>query len=115
MELGPVSAVSLGAETMGVEAAAAQLREKTSVVKQMMAKIPLCQDTQVEFVLQRACLGVAKVGHLLRANGTELFLEGAALREFDEVQRQGLVRLAPGISELGLEQALRSAGLGVLA
>ena len=44
----------------------------TQVVRAMLRKIPLCQDAQVEYVLQTSCLGTSKINHLLRANGAEL-------------------------------------------
>eukprot|EP00973_Karenia_brevis_P050423 6999253-Karenia_brevis.AAC.1 len=78
----------------------------------MLEKIQLCNDTQVEYVLQRACLGVAKVNHLLRAGGIELSREQEALREFDQIQLQGIRRLMPGMTELGAEQVMRSLGFG---
>ena len=108
----PTAEITLGAETGGAEAAVQQFRDKTRVVKTMLRRIPLCQDAQVELVLQRACLGISKVNHLLRANGTELAEEGEALRAFDVAQEEGLRRLIPGLTEAGAEQALRAASLG---
>eukprot|EP00973_Karenia_brevis_P061768 8589964-Karenia_brevis.AAC.1 len=56
----PETVICLGAETWSPEAAVAQFEMQTDVVRKMMKKIALCQDSQVEFVLQRACLGVSK-------------------------------------------------------
>ena len=66
------SLVALGAETLGQTQAMHQFQRATQVVDRMMKKIPLCQDSQVEFVLQRSCLSVAKINHLLRASGVDL-------------------------------------------
>ena len=77
----------------------------------MLRRLPLCQDAQVELVLQRTCLGASKVNHLLRASGAELVAEGEALQAFDKGQEEGLRRLVPGLTEDGAEQALRPAGL----
>ena len=96
----PESMIALGAETMGGAAAVKQFREKTRVVKAMLRRIPLCQDAQVELVLQNACLGGGKINHLLRANGTELAECDGVLREFDIVQ----VR-ATGLGGVGLISA----------
>ena len=79
------------------------------MVRTIIRKITLCQDAQVEVVLQRACLGVSKVNHLLRANGAELAAEGEALRAFDTMQVEGLRRLVPSLTADGLEQAFRAA------
>ena len=108
----PASEITLGAETASADAAVRQFREKTRIVKTMLRRLPLCQDAQVELVLQRACLGLSKVNHLLRANGTELAEEAEALRAFDATQEEGLRRLLPGLTADGAEQALRAASLG---
>ena len=90
---------------------ARQFREKTKIAGSMLRRLPLCQDAQVELVLQRTCLGTSKVNHLLRASGAELAADGEALRAFDKVQEEGLRRLVPGLTADGVEQALRPAGL----
>ena len=56
----------------------------------MLRKLPAIQDTQVELVLQNACLSISKVAHLLRANGTELADAGGtdALEAFDSAQKR---------------------------
>ena len=108
----PQSLETLGAETASTSAIVRHFREKTRVADTMLKRIPLCQNAQVELVLQRACLGVSKVNHLLRANGAELAEEKTALRAFDAVQEQGLRRLVPGLTESGREQAMRAPSLG---
>ena len=50
----PLSEITLGAETASADAAIQQFRDKTWIVKTMLRRIPLCQDAQVELVLQRA-------------------------------------------------------------
>ena len=119
MDANPGSLVVLGAETLGKAAAVKQFKKAAMVVEKMLQKIQLCQDAQVELVLQRACLSVAKVNHLLRANGVDLLEsqddEGKnCLEEFDELQVSAIRRLVPGLTALGQEQALRAAGLGGL-
>ena len=80
VHVNPESAVSLGAETIGHDAIIAQLRGKTEIVTKMLAKIQLCCDTQVEYVHQRAYLGVAKINDLLRANGVDFHMESQAIK-----------------------------------
>ena len=92
-----------------------QLHEKSRIVEQMARRIQSCQDPQVELSLTRACRGVSKVNHLLRANGTELALEKDGLKKFDEVQAQSVRRLVPGLDDQGEEQAFRAMGFGGLA
>ena len=96
-ELGEVSYLpeqitTLGAETGGTAEMRRQFLEKTAVVKTMLRKLPAIQDTQVEFVLQNACLSISKVAHLLRANGTELADAGVtdAWEAFDSAQKKAL-------------------------
>eukprot|EP00973_Karenia_brevis_P014799 2019474-Karenia_brevis.AAC.1 len=108
----PETLVTLGAETVSGDAVVRQFREKTRAANTMMKRLPLCQDAQVELVLQRACLGISKATHLLRASGAELAEERDALNAFDAVQEQGLRRLVPGLTATGLEQAMRAPGLG---
>eukprot|EP00973_Karenia_brevis_P083707 11613314-Karenia_brevis.AAC.1 len=50
----PGSSICLGAETWSPEAAVAQFEVQATAVKNMLKKTALCQDAQVEFVLQRA-------------------------------------------------------------
>ena len=78
--------VTLGAETCGAQAAKEQFAEKVLTVKSMQRHILLCQDAQVELTLQRSCLVVSKVGHLLRASGKELSTDPATLQAYDDAQ-----------------------------
>ena len=80
----------------------------------MLRRLPWCQDAQVELNLQWACLGVAKVNHILRANGTELLQEPGALEEYDQAQRDGLSRIATGVTDNGFRQAAAAITMGGL-
>ena len=62
------------------------MQTKTQVVEQMLRRIQAVQDPQVECVMARACLGVSKVNHLLRANGADLTSHGDTLEAFDNTQ-----------------------------
>ena len=72
---------------------ATQFQEKTQVVQSMLQKFPWVRDAQVELVLQRSCLGTAKINHLLRVNGVELSRQKEVLQEFDAVHTSALRRL----------------------
>ena len=65
-------------------------------------------------MLTKACLGVSKTTHLLRAAGLDLFDDHSALNEFDAVQNATLGRLFAGISEEGTEQASLCTAIGGL-
>ncbi len=108
------STVTLGAEVGNEADMNSQMEQKSRVVDQMARRIQSCQDPQVELSLTRACLGVSKVNHLLRANGTELMQQEHGLDNFDEVQAHSLRRLVPGLGELGEQQACRALGFGGL-
>ena len=110
--IGPSQLEALGAETVSGEAVVRQFKDKTRIVDTMVRRIALCQDAQVELTLQRSCLGISKVNHLLRVSGTELAREENALLAYDNAQLHGLRRLVPGLTDNGAEQAMRAAGLG---
>eukprot|EP00973_Karenia_brevis_P002171 293267-Karenia_brevis.AAC.1 len=114
IEWEPESSITLGSETGSAPAMVSQFLEKTKVVQGMLRRIPWVQDSQAELVLQRACLGVSKVNHLLRANGVELAQDRSSLRNFDAGQTDGLRRLLPGLREPGAKQATLSMQLGGL-
>jgi len=82
IEWEPDSSITLGAETVTEDAMALQFQEKTQVVQSMLQKIPWARDAQVELVLQRSCLGTAKINHLLRVNGVELSQRKEVLQAF---------------------------------
>jgi hypothetical protein len=72
--------------------------------------------TASEHVLSTSCVGVAKVNHLLRSSGEELWAESNALKGFDTIQEGTLGRLFPGSDEDALRQAalgVKAGGLGV--
>ena len=93
---------------------AAQFALKSKVAGAMGRRLPTCQDAQVEMNLQRACLGLSKVGHLLRANGSELLADENVLSHFDEQQLEGLRRLMPAITPLGVDQSFKALSFGGL-
>ena len=100
----------------GVQARAADFRTKASITQKMHDKVRRIGGSGAELALSEACLGVAKVAHLLRACGDELFEEAAALWSFDRVQKGTLDRLVPGCDAEARLQAslgLRVGGLGM--
>ena len=106
--------VTLGVGTGSLEARAEQFHRRTDVVAKMLDRLPVCCDTQIELVLSRACLGVGKINHMLRASGAELSKIDGLLSRFDAVQDDALRRLCPGLDELGLRQAALGASVGGL-
>ena len=64
----------------------ADFRKKTQVVQQTLDRIRRIESTGAELALAQACLGVAKVTHLLRACGDELVEESESLGAFDRIQ-----------------------------
>eukprot|EP00973_Karenia_brevis_P061843 8602127-Karenia_brevis.AAC.1 len=81
----------------------------------MHDKLRQCANTQIEYVLGKACLGFSRVTHLLRTNGMTYAEEHGRLRDFDAVQRSTLERLAPGITDAGFAQSelcVSAGGLG---
>eukprot|EP00973_Karenia_brevis_P033693 4645360-Karenia_brevis.AAC.1 len=70
---------TLGAALGGRESQLAQLREKTAVVRAMHDKLRLCGNTQIEYVLSKACLGFSRLTHLMRTSGAAYDEEEQAL------------------------------------
>ena len=91
-----------------------QLAAKSCVAEAMLRRLPLCQDAQVELNLQRSCLAVAKINHILRANGTELLQQPESLRKYDRAQHDALGRIITGMTGRGQRQASNSVTMGGL-
>ena len=70
---------SLGVALGGVQARAADFRTKASIIQKMHDKARRIGGSGAELALSEACLGVAKVAHLLRACGDELFEDGGGV------------------------------------
>eukprot|EP00973_Karenia_brevis_P042942 5945211-Karenia_brevis.AAC.1 len=79
-----------------MSARAQQFEKRTEAVTAMLDKLQVCNDAQIELVLSRACLGVSKINHMLRASGFEMRSVDGLLAKFDEVQDMTLRRLCPG-------------------
>ena len=60
----------------------------------MREKVALAQDVQTEHILNRECLGVGRVNHILRVHGNELRREGGVLELFDRLSGAELDRLS---------------------
>ena len=95
--------LTLGAALGGKQARAEHFSKKARVVQAMHEKVRQCNSSKTEFVLTKACLGISKTTHLMRAAGLDLFNERSALADFDSVQSAMLGRLCPGVSSEGLE------------
>jgi hypothetical protein len=104
----------LGVGIGGPAQRASDFCKKTKVVQRMNDQIRQVGGTLAEMVLSQACLGVAKVTHLLRACGDELCEEAGALQTFDRVQDGTLGRLVPGCDNEGQTQASLSVKVGGL-
>ena len=89
--------------------------QKCDVVSVMHERIATIGDAQVEYVLDRASLGVGRVNHILRVHGDELVRDGVPLQEFDVAVRNELDRLFPGIAAEGHEQATFAQTFGGLS
>jgi hypothetical protein len=90
------------------------LTQKCKVVRAMQERVAVCGDTQTEHVLNRQSLGVGRVNHILRVHGHELAREGGALEAFDELTRDAMDRLFPGLTPDGHDQASLAAAKGGL-
>jgi hypothetical protein len=104
----------LGVGTGGPAQRVEEFRKKTQIVQKVHDRIRRMDGTNVELALAQACLGVAKVTHLLRACGAELVDEVEALRAFDRVQVGTFDRLAPGCDDEAREQATIGVDVGGL-
>eukprot|EP00973_Karenia_brevis_P041455 5735971-Karenia_brevis.AAC.1 len=107
---------TLGVALGGPGARVDDFSMKRRVVQKMHDRLRRMEKSGAELALSHACLGVAKVNHLLRACGDELVEEGAALNEFDRMQEGTLNRLVPGCDDEAKTQAslsLKVGGLGL--
>ena len=112
-----VSSAACGSLTLGVATGPSssvdeQLQTKVRVVRAMQEKAAVCQDPQTEHVLCRQSLGIGRVNHILRVHGHELVQRRDKLEAFDDVTREVVDRLFPGLSAEGYEQATLTAVLG---
>ena len=106
--------VTLGVATGPQAALEAQIQQKVEVVRAMHERVAIASDPQTERVLDRECLGVGRVNHILRAHGDQLLRGGETLDRFDAATRQEMDRLFPGLSEEGHTQASLAAAFGGL-
>ena len=83
----------------GVQPRAADFRTQASITQKMHDKVRQIGGSGAELALSEACLGVAKVAHLLRACGDELVEEAEALRPIGRVQEGAIDRLVLGCDE----------------
>ena len=100
--LASVTTAEAGSITLGVATGpnvfvAAQLVQKSRVVKAMHASIQFSADPQTESVLARQSLGVSKVNHILRVHGDRLAADTTTLDTFDQIGKDSLDRLFPWI------------------
>ena len=105
--------------TLGVavgphEAIEAQLRQKVDVVRAMQERVAIVHDVQTEHVLNRECLGVGRVNHILRVHGHDLLRPGGALEDFDARTRVEMDRLFPGLAAESHAQAALGPAVGGL-
>lgn len=79
-----------------IEDIAGQVQDKLRVVTAMSSKLAVAQDPQTEIVLNRDCLNVSSVTHVLRVHGQLLAADARSLIAFDEGARtaMGTVRAA---------------------
>ena len=104
--VGPgASGKTLGIALGGAEKRVAAMRTKADIVQRMHDRIRRIQNTCAEHMLANACLGVAKVTHMLRAHGDELVSDGGAIEQFERATSGTLARLVPGLNETGRNQA----------
>ena len=106
--------LTLGAALGGPEAQANLFRKRTGVVTAMHRRLHEIDDAAVEQVLGRACLSTAKMTHLLRLHGLELWEQREALEHFDRVQEAHLDRLFPGQDPESARQASLGTAVGGL-
>ena len=106
--------ITLGVATGELQVCKDQLLQKVEVNRSMQQKVQICADAQTEHVLNRQCLGINKVNHILRVHGEALWRDREILASFDENQRTTLDRLFPGLTEEGHKQAVLGASVGGL-
>ncbi len=106
--------VTLGVAIGSDVAVQEQAQQKVQVIKAMQERIAITQDVQTEHVLNRDCLGVGRVNHILRVHGDQLLRAGDSLSAFDAAARAELDRLFPGLTPEGHAQASLAASVGGL-
>ena len=75
--------LTLGVMTGPVADLAGQVQDKLKVVTAMRSKLAVAQDPQTEHVLNKDCLNVSRVKHILRVHGHVLAMEASCLNAFD--------------------------------
>ena len=98
--------LTLGVATGGTECCLEQFKQKLEVTKAMHSKIQICEDTQIEHVLSKLCLGTNKVNHILRVHVQRLWEKGTTIRQFDECLRGTLDRLFPSLTIIVISRQL---------
>ena len=106
--------ITLGVATGTAEAVGSQVRKKVQVVRAMQERIAITEDAQTEHVLNRDCLGVGRVNHLLRVHGDKLLRTGGSLDAFDAAAAAEMDRLFPGLTPEGRAQAALGTPFGGL-
>lgn len=107
--------LTLGVVTGSIEDIEAQLCQKSDVVRAIQERVGLVQDVQTEQVLNRDCLGVGRVNHILRVHGDAIARVGTSLHAFDAAMEWELDRLIPGLTEESHVQSalgIKIGGLG---
>ena len=63
------------------------VHDKLKVATAMRSKLSVAQDPQTEHVLNKDCLNVSRVNHILRVHGHTLAEETTCFEAFDEGAR----------------------------
>ena len=108
------SGMTLGVVTGSLAKIEEQLERKADVIRAMQERVAVTNDVQTQHVLNRECLGVGKVNHILRVHGDQLAQEGTSLAKFDVAMRTEMDRLFPGLTDEGRQQATLAAAKGGL-
>lgn len=104
VSLADAPGLTLGIATGSLAGIETQLQTKVDVVCAMHERVAVANDVQTEHMLDRECLGVGRVNHILRVHGDVLRREGGSLASFDEATRREMDRLFPGLTAEGHEQ-----------
>ena len=100
----------LGVVTGPVADLAGQVQDKLKVVTAMRSKLAVAQDPQTEHVLNKDCLNVSSVNHILQVHGHVLATETTCLGAFDEGARREQERFFLGVTEESFVQAALGPG-----
>ncbi len=98
----------------GPQAQTRLFEHKAAVVAAMRKRVQEINDSAVEQVLSKVCLGVSKTTHILRIHGHNLAEQRAAVQNFDSEQDSMLRHLFPGQDEEATRQASLGVGVGGL-